>query len=509
MEFNRRKEGPPVTPEAAPQFTSLSRARVPFEIVAQMTRNIAAGAIPPGSRLPSEPELMAQLGVGRNALREAIKILETFGLVVIRRGDGTYIQDTCSFDLLISLFLRLIWVKPSEQDHREFLLSTRHAQLTFSDRPYEEEKRTAYLIAYQSAHLALTGPLRNPAALADTVGNYLSARDGLTEDMILSQLVTLTHSLFTRPVSEVYGAEFDSPLLTRRLEAERAVIDSGTPEDLSAYLDLQRQIWESDAAELFWGIARKPQAFLPSARQPASKTIFWKLMSAIIHGRYKVGDRLPTEAELIEEFQVSRNVVREAVKGLEATGILEIRRPEGTFVAEPNDRASEFIDWGAYGRILSNRNAAQFLQFKAAVRDAVFWLACQKATPEERKRFSTLSTAFAQAMLSPAPILDQCMRALTELNSYLSEICANPILYRIEQIVLRVAAQSRSLFVEKALETRRQREVAQSYLRDAEVMAAGALESVPRLMTYKLWLWSSLEIADFKQDPPQRLAALP
>ena len=47
---------------------------------------------------------MAQFGVGRNALREAIKILEAFGLVTVRRGAGTYVQDSCTFDLLVPLF---------------------------------------------------------------------------------------------------------------------------------------------------------------------------------------------------------------------------------------------------------------------------------------------------------------------------------------------------------------------------------------------------------------------
>ena len=502
-------------PEVSPQFTSLSRARVPFEIVAQITQNIAQGAIPPGSRLPSEPELMAQLGVGRNALREAIKILETFGLAVIRRGDGTYIQDACTFDLLISLFLSLIWVKPSEQDLREFFLSTRHAQLVFEDRPPHREELDAYQTAYQAMHLlvkeASLGFLPEHSSLMEGIESYLAARDGLSGEMILSQLVTLSHSLFTQSSSAESNSavSLDWSLLTGRLESERTAIETGAPADISAYLQIQRQVWEDKSSKILLSAARKPGAFQPSARQPASKTIFWSIMSDIINGRYQVGDRLPTEAEMIEEYQVSRNVVREAIKSLEATGILEIRRPEGTFVAEPNDAASAFIDWGAYGRILSNENAARFLRFKAAVRDAVFWLACQKATPEERKRFQTLSTAFAQSLLAPAPILDQCMRTLTELNSYLSEICANPILYRIEQIVLRVAAQSRSLFVENALETGRQREVVQSYLRDADAMASGDLDAVPQLMTYKLWLWSSLEIADFHQEPPQRLYSLP
>jgi DNA-binding FadR family transcriptional regulator len=45
----------------------------------------------PGAPLPPESELMAELGVGRNRLREAIKALQALGIVEIRHGHGTYV----------------------------------------------------------------------------------------------------------------------------------------------------------------------------------------------------------------------------------------------------------------------------------------------------------------------------------------------------------------------------------------------------------------------------------
>ena len=59
-----------------------------------------------------------------------------------------------------------------------------------------------------------------------------------------------------------------------------------------------------------------------------------RLTQAIIDGNLKPGDRLPTELELAESFSVGRNTVREAIRILIAYGVLEIRRPEGTFVCD-------------------------------------------------------------------------------------------------------------------------------------------------------------------------------
>ena len=50
--------------------------------------------------------------------------------------------------------------------------------------------------------------------------------------------------------------------------------------------------------------------------------------------RWRAGDRLPAEAELAEEFDVSRSTVREAVRSLQLAGILRSKAGSGTFVAE-------------------------------------------------------------------------------------------------------------------------------------------------------------------------------
>jgi len=54
---------------------------------------IIEGTLRPGSRLPAEPELAAQLGLSRNTLREAVRALVTARVLDVRRGDGTYVTS--------------------------------------------------------------------------------------------------------------------------------------------------------------------------------------------------------------------------------------------------------------------------------------------------------------------------------------------------------------------------------------------------------------------------------
>jgi len=60
------------------------------------------------------------------------------------------------------------------------------------------------------------------------------------------------------------------------------------------------------------------------------------MLETILAGRFKVGDRLPSERALGEQFGVSRTVVREAVRALVAKGVIEVRSGSGLRVVAVN-----------------------------------------------------------------------------------------------------------------------------------------------------------------------------
>ena len=64
---------------------------------------------------------------------------------------------------------------------------------------------------------------------------------------------------------------------------------------------------------------------------------------AIQNGQMKVGDKLPREAEMAEELKVGRSTLREAIKILNAYGVVESRQGEGTFVV--NQSAQKFFEF--------------------------------------------------------------------------------------------------------------------------------------------------------------------
>lgn len=63
-------------------------------IADRLAEMIVHGRFAPGDKLPSEPELSADLDVSRTTLREALRILSTRGLVEVRRGVGTFVTES-------------------------------------------------------------------------------------------------------------------------------------------------------------------------------------------------------------------------------------------------------------------------------------------------------------------------------------------------------------------------------------------------------------------------------
>lgn len=70
----------------------IRREPVATQIARRLVEVILSGQIEPGSRMPSERQLAEAFGVGRSAMREALKALSLIGLVEVRQGDGTYLR---------------------------------------------------------------------------------------------------------------------------------------------------------------------------------------------------------------------------------------------------------------------------------------------------------------------------------------------------------------------------------------------------------------------------------
>ena len=72
-------------------FKRIKNKSIVQTVVDSITKAIIKGELKPGDKIPTEMELADSFGVGRNSIREAIKILVYYGILEIRRAEGTFV----------------------------------------------------------------------------------------------------------------------------------------------------------------------------------------------------------------------------------------------------------------------------------------------------------------------------------------------------------------------------------------------------------------------------------
>ncbi len=125
----------------------------------------------------------------------------------------------------------------------------------------------------------------------------------------------------------------------------------------------------------------------PIERQSATEAVAGSLIKLLNDGALLPGDRLPSERELATQLQVGRTTVREALKLLTLSGLLEAKRGSGTFVRE--DYSSFIANQVKWLTLLSAQDVDQLLEVREALELQTVKLATQRATDEEIKKIES------------------------------------------------------------------------------------------------------------------------
>jgi DNA-binding FadR family transcriptional regulator len=133
-----------------------------------------------------------------------------------------------------------------------------------------------------------------------------------------------------------------------------------------------------------------PGLFAPVSVARASSSIADQIRQAIVTGRLAEGERLPPERELAEQFGVSRVTVRDALRALEAMGLIEVRvgARGGAFVTAPSgtivgQTMSDMM-------MMSAVSPEDIVEARLVVELGTVTLACSRATAEDLQRLREL-----------------------------------------------------------------------------------------------------------------------
>ena len=91
--------------EAVQQMATVTGSERARAALAYLRQQISTGAWPVGSRIPIEPELAEQMGVGRSTVREAVRSLASLGMLETAPGRGTFVRSASPTSSLLNEFL--------------------------------------------------------------------------------------------------------------------------------------------------------------------------------------------------------------------------------------------------------------------------------------------------------------------------------------------------------------------------------------------------------------------
>ncbi len=176
--------------------------------------------------------------------------------------------------------------------------------------------------------------------------------------------------------------------------------------------------------------------FKPIRQPRISEEVFQQLKEAVLSGEFKAGEKLPSERELAEQFQVSRVAIREAIRTLENAGFVTIRQGSagGAFVT---DLTFEQLASACLDLFLANKiSIHQLHQVRILIEPEVARLATLNVNEESRRR---LLEAFGGEH-PPGATLTEDISSATKVHFVLAEMCGNPFFEAIVNSLIKLNA---------------------------------------------------------------------
>jgi DNA-binding FadR family transcriptional regulator len=160
-----------------------------------------------------------------------------------------------------------------------------------------------------------------------------------------------------------------------------------------------------------------------SHRPPLVEEITGKLRELIHSGEWPLQQRIPAEPELTAALGVSRGTLREAIKALAHSGMLEVRRGDGTYV-----RATSEIS-GAAQRMYLDHTQEHILEVRVGLDTQAARLAARHATAEDVAAMRELLAARSAGWL--AGDFAAWARADWDFHVLVARASGNPLLHEL------------------------------------------------------------------------------
>lgn len=362
------------------------------EIRNYIKKYILDNRLGPGDPLPGETRLAQDLGVGRGTIREAIKALQSLGIVEVRRGDGMYVREYNLDPFLENLRFGMRFETSNLIELAEIRawLETEIVEESVK-RAGPDDVAQIERVIESWRHGAEAG-LADPEFVAEQDMSFHRALYHPLHNQILNKLLEVMWLTFLNFLGQYIKPANDLKEHERILEAAQRGLPAEARQCLLQNLETMRgrihRLLESGQMAGGQIPARGDQIAKPYRRPVLNEAIRDHLKQYILNEGLGAGDPLPSEAQLAQDLGVGRTSVREAIKALESLGIIEVRHGDGLYVREYNfDPVLEVL---SYGIRFDARTLVELLEIRSWLEGAVIVEAVDRMTSEDIGRLEDI-----------------------------------------------------------------------------------------------------------------------
>lgn len=186
-------------------------------------------------------------------------------------------------------------------------------------------------------------------------------------------------------------------------------------------------------------MAEEQNIFSPVQAERVSQLIEGQLKEAIIKHHYRAGDKLPSERELAEMFSASRSSIREAIRSLERSGFVVVKKGVhgGAFVIQKGN-SKPMVDYLRDVMRLRQVSLEEILQARLIIEPEVAADAALKATPEDIELLEEITRDHLTGFDSENPVMQ--FDRNPRFHRIIAEITGNQVFIIIMQILLEIHA---------------------------------------------------------------------
>jgi len=174
-----------------------------------------------------------------------------------------------------------------------------------------------------------------------------------------------------------------------------------------------------------------------------AQSVAEQLISLILEGQLKPGDKLPSQQELAEKLQVGRSTVREALGSLAAIGLVDVKQGQGTFVKQLDVRTIVRPDLLA--RIIDRNLTEQLFEARQIIEPEIANLAAHRATDEDLTAIQEILTKCEAAIEAGQSLY----RLSPEFHRTIARAAHNEVLSMFIDSILNPLAERGLLLEEK------------------------------------------------------------